>query len=334
MSIRLANEASIDWMHPSWRDLVIEELATDSAAREHFLKNCGPPGFLLALSVAGGATGGRVMPLLCSAKDWAALSDAVPRVLGFSQGASTKVLATLYAALSASPKLHATTSPMGRFADHVLSVLRELWANNHLQPTASEVERYYMISQVLDPLPPGPILKLIWTRSWNACNKQLANFETDERWPALNEIQNWLHLVQVIIENEPRFARQIELPAEFTEFAKNLLGKATVRGEAALDLEDPEYCTIEEGQLVVLHTIAQQIGTAFRSLKVTAKEAARKIWQNSMRVEELRRQMEEEARENDDGDVYDDSSEGDEAESEERTILDEYVNIDRLFADL
>ena len=127
---------------------------------------------------------------------------------------------------------------------------------------------------------------------------------------------------------------RLNCPLSSPNFAENLLGKARVRGEAALDLEDPDYCTIEEGQLVVLHTIAQQIGTAFRSLKVTAKEAARKIWQNSMRVEELRRQMEEEARENDDSDVYDDSSEGDEAESEERTILDEYVNLDRLFADL
>lgn len=321
-------------MHPSWRDLVIEELATDGAAREHFLKNCGPPGFLLALSVAGGATGGRVMPLLCTSKDWAALSDSVPRVLRLSEDASTKVLASLHAALTTAPKLHAATSPMGRFADHVLSVLRELWANNHLQPGAGEVERYYMISQLLDPLPPGPILKPIWTRSWKACNKQAASFETDERWPELHEVQDWLHLVQVIIENEPRFARQIGLPAEFTEFAKNLLEKVRVRGEAALDLETADYCTIEEGHLEVLQTIAHQIGTAFRSLKVTAKNAARKIWQNSMRVEELRHQMEEEARENEDSDPYDYSSEGDEAEPEERTILDEYVNIDRLFADL
>src|SRR5437773_2726429 len=123
VSIRIGIEASIDWMHPSWRDLVIEELATDEPAREHFLKNCGPPGFLLALSVAGGATGGRVMPLLRSPKDWTALTEAAPRVLRLSQDASTKVLASLHAALTTSPKIHATTSPMGGFAHHVLSVL-------------------------------------------------------------------------------------------------------------------------------------------------------------------------------------------------------------------
>jgi hypothetical protein len=222
VSIRIGTEASIDWMHPSWRDLVIEELANDEAARQHFLKSCGAPGFLLALSVAGGATGNRAMPLLCSPKDWAALSHAMPRVLRSSADASGKVLASLHAALITPPKIHSIISPMGAFADHLLSVLRELWASNGLRPSAVELERYYIISEALDPLPPGPILKPIWTRSWKAVNEQAASFKTGERWPELHEVQDWLNLVQVIMENELRFARQIGLPAKFTEFAKNL----------------------------------------------------------------------------------------------------------------
>ena len=209
-----------------------------------------------------------------------------------------------------------------------------LWGNSERQPSAAELERYYAVSQALKPLPPGPNLEPIWTRSYKAANKQAAGFKTDEYWPGLNEIHNWLNLVQVIMENEPRFVRQIGLPAKFLEFAKDLLDQIKLRGELQFELDSPDYYAIEEGHLDVLHAIAHQTGSAFPGLKAIAKEAKRKIWENASRVEQLRRQLEEEARESDyeqqEGDDYSD----DEPDPEERTILDEYVNVDRLFADL
>ena len=54
----------VDWVHPSWRDLVIESLADDAAARRHFLARCGVDGAALALSGGGGAAGERERPLL------------------------------------------------------------------------------------------------------------------------------------------------------------------------------------------------------------------------------------------------------------------------------
>ena len=47
----------VDWVHPSWRDLVIDELADDPAARRRFLSRCGVDGAALALSGGGGADG-------------------------------------------------------------------------------------------------------------------------------------------------------------------------------------------------------------------------------------------------------------------------------------
>src|SRR5205814_10573774 len=98
-------------MHPSWRDLVIEQLVTDENAREHFLKNCGLPGFLLALSVAGGATGTRAMPLLCRPEDWSALSHPAPPVLRPGDDASAKILASPRAALTPLSEIYLITSP-------------------------------------------------------------------------------------------------------------------------------------------------------------------------------------------------------------------------------
>ncbi len=41
------------WLHPSWRDLVIERLAADAQRRTDFLTRCGVEGLLLALSTRG-----------------------------------------------------------------------------------------------------------------------------------------------------------------------------------------------------------------------------------------------------------------------------------------
>ena len=64
-------------MHPSWRDLVIEQLAGDPVLRRRFLARCGVDGAALALSMAGGAGGERARPLLLEDADWDALGDGL-----------------------------------------------------------------------------------------------------------------------------------------------------------------------------------------------------------------------------------------------------------------
>jgi hypothetical protein len=67
----------ITWVHPTWRDLVIDQLAGDAALRGHFISHCGPHGVVLALSTGGGAAGRRRLPLICGDADWDALGDRV-----------------------------------------------------------------------------------------------------------------------------------------------------------------------------------------------------------------------------------------------------------------
>jgi hypothetical protein len=73
--LRLVNEGGVTWVHPSWRDLVIDELVGDRVARQKFLRACSIEGILLAVSTAGGATGERLLPLVRDDQDWDALSD-------------------------------------------------------------------------------------------------------------------------------------------------------------------------------------------------------------------------------------------------------------------
>jgi len=67
--LRKAGPPRFEWMHPSWRDLVIEHLVTNTAARRSFLRRCGVNGIMLALSGSGGKEGKRNLPLLVEPQD-------------------------------------------------------------------------------------------------------------------------------------------------------------------------------------------------------------------------------------------------------------------------
>ena len=98
----------VEWVHPSWRDLVIDALSADAAERRAFLEACELPGIELALSTGGGATGGRTLPLLAADEDWDALGDAVHQLCrDASQPELARLLGALETAVYAAPTLRA-----------------------------------------------------------------------------------------------------------------------------------------------------------------------------------------------------------------------------------
>ena len=73
--VRVDDAGAVTWVHPSWRDLVIEQLVKDGPSRRRFLRACSLGGITLAVSTAGGSSGERELPLLREDGDWDALSD-------------------------------------------------------------------------------------------------------------------------------------------------------------------------------------------------------------------------------------------------------------------
>ncbi|MCH8837926.1 MAG: hypothetical protein IIA60_09040 [Candidatus Marinimicrobia bacterium] len=53
---------TVDWIHPSYRDLLIEVLQNDQELQEEFLKTANVEGITLALSVSGSSYGERLLP--------------------------------------------------------------------------------------------------------------------------------------------------------------------------------------------------------------------------------------------------------------------------------
>jgi hypothetical protein len=64
-----------DWIHPSYRDLVIDELTVDPELRTQFLRRASLEGVKLAISDTGGQEGLRRLPFMVSAESWEVLEE-------------------------------------------------------------------------------------------------------------------------------------------------------------------------------------------------------------------------------------------------------------------
>ncbi len=149
----------IDWMHPSYRDLVIDELHQHATLRKKFLTHAGLGGLSLALSTAGGAEGSRRFPLMESNGDWAIVTRR-GRELATNPAMVSQLITIAANAVS-------DANPSER--KDVLKLLRELcemgsrtWNEAKFAIKRSDLQVYYNASILVSPLPPMPDLSVIW----------------------------------------------------------------------------------------------------------------------------------------------------------------------------
>jgi hypothetical protein len=160
--VRLVPPTSVAWVHPSWRDLVIAELAEDATARRQFLECCGLEGILLALSVAGGVAGERALPLLYDDIDWDTLAARVGRLAPDLDDASViRLLESLDAALDADLAGRARAEA-GAVARLVLERLAAAWDDRHVTLSVATLEAWFAVASQLPEPPTAPELGRTW----------------------------------------------------------------------------------------------------------------------------------------------------------------------------
>jgi hypothetical protein len=152
----------IAWVHPSWRDLVIDRLAADPAARREFLAACGVEGALLALSVGGGYSGERALPLLQSDADWDALGAGLHLLLRDADDPGlVRLLGALGAAASA-PLPAARRRELDALTLAALEQVRDRWDAGHLPLALPPLEAWFDATTRLHEPPRPPDVAATW----------------------------------------------------------------------------------------------------------------------------------------------------------------------------
>jgi hypothetical protein len=237
-------EVSIEWVHPSVRDVVIEHLGRDPAARRAFLSRAGLDGLMLALSSEGGSEGERLFPLLLESDDWA---QAIERLADLPANLTSKGdlprLASLFAdtaRLAGDPEGASHEAELKALTKGGLEALAAEWDRRGEPLTNPELRSFYTASAGFLPPLSGPDLLPSWRAAVEAVDKTLADAYFE---PLLSLADEWLTQANLMRVYEPRWLKGLDFPAAYTE----RLGAIADRTEAARDgLNRPEVGDREE----------------------------------------------------------------------------------------
>jgi hypothetical protein len=197
--VRVVHPAGVTWVHPSWRDLVIDELAGDADARHDFLRACGIHGIVLALSTAGGAAGARSLPLLVHDADWDALADRVAALIPELEAPEvTMLLAALGEARQAAPE------EGNALATDVLGQLARLWDRGATAAPVGLLAAWFELAAELEEQPHPPSAAPAW---FDLVPTGRVDIVADAV-----EFDDWAALVELLAERAPGALQALGFP--------------------------------------------------------------------------------------------------------------------------
>jgi hypothetical protein len=159
--LRVVDETHVTWVHPSWRDLVVEELIDDPAARRSFLCASSIEGVLLAVSTAGGSSGERLLPLLRADEDWDALSDRLAVLMpDLDEPDLTRLFVALAEAQSALPG--GVRRELDALASYALELVVRRWNRDHAVIPVGLLAAWFELADALGEPPARPQLAPTW----------------------------------------------------------------------------------------------------------------------------------------------------------------------------
>jgi hypothetical protein len=207
----------VDWVHPSWRDLVIESLSNDPDERRRFLRRCGVDGAAIALSTEGGAGGERTRPLLQSDLDWDALGDGLYVLCAELDEAEAIRLLDVIAAAGEDDEVRA-------LAELVLKRLG--WSGKAVSVDA--IGAWVAVSARLDPRPEPPAVAMTWL----ALEPSHAPQTPEE----LERMADWLRLAELLTERAPELVEGLGFPHRYEEVLE-AFASTTPRDEPPIERE-------------------------------------------------------------------------------------------------
>ncbi len=196
----------VAWVHPSWRDLVIEHVSKDDVVRQRFLRGCSIHGTLLALSSAGGEAGARQLPLLKNDRDWDALTDRVHELAPSLEQA--ELIGLLDGAAHTLRELKSTAAEpeAEALARALLARFNSLWATAHTPIALPELEAWLGLASLLSPRPSPPSIAVTWAELLPVTAPDISEYRSLERFA------DWLTLADLLLDYDPEVLHQLGFP--------------------------------------------------------------------------------------------------------------------------
>lgn len=190
----------IDWVHPSFRDLVIDELANDLRLQERYWQGADALGVAIALSESGGAAGNRRWPLLAHEQSWKWFADCCERLASFSEQSGTRQLvAYLLAAWKQEDVADDEKSRLLQVSSRVLHAVAARWSTD-LSDAGEDAVKVFTelrsLSGIAVPMPDlGRVFETVTTDLEVMAHQEIIQ-DTDD-------LETFLRVVALLMEYQP-----------------------------------------------------------------------------------------------------------------------------------
>ena len=193
----------VDWIHPSCKDLVIEELARQPQLRNAFLRVMSLAGIKIAISSAGGAEGKRVFPFLTSIQSWEFLQERCASVISAGSDDEIADLLRVLAEAHAKGPSENARRQVERSLGMACSDARRKWDRKGLSISTEGFAAYCEAGSRLPEMPDLPNVESSWREREDKFREKIQKsgniFDLD-----VDDVCDWARFASAVIGINPR----------------------------------------------------------------------------------------------------------------------------------
>lgn len=226
--------ASYEWVHPSCRDLVIEEMGEDPLVRKQFLSCCSPMGIHLATSHGGGPSGNLTAPLLIDQRDWEACAQRCIKLARAGEDVLKLVLGNYSTIKTDSPSSVYVKKFEKDILEPLVAAISELSSKENVFKKPEHLARFYTAREAIESYISSPNVTFIWSSIIESTKSDLAgDVPIAER---SGDSSMFLALYKLLRKYDPSFLRKASTQADFNDAIRRF-------SECGKSLGDPmDYC--------------------------------------------------------------------------------------------
>jgi uncharacterized coiled-coil protein SlyX len=308
----------LDWIHPSYRDLLIEKLSINRKMRVRYLTLGGIAAIGLALSQVGGASGEREFPLLPDDESWQALTGACQEVISHGKTSSIDELLAILDSIATSPSPY--EAKIDQLAELVCNTVSKKWNEVGEDLTADKLSRFYKISVKAPGLIASPDLSQSWSSHFDLAEASVKSRNTQGLQLDADDIADWAEMMLTLQQNEPRFLKKVGFPSKYSSIVDEIITIASEEAVGDVSFDDPDDYYAEAERL-------RKLETALANFKDLFSEKASQIAETEKIVHAQADHMEEEHERHKDREPEDFEPQSESAPKEIFSISDLFIDL-------
>lgn len=236
---RNGDYVGVDWVHPSYRDVVIERVSHDWELQAQFWRNASPTALGLAFSEAGGAEGKMIWAWATCPDVFVDIERLFLQVIAKGESVSLVELLSIVAGASRAAAPAETRQRFLEFVPRVIEAIKSRWLEAQHIPSLRELNLLVRICDVHDLDKPVEYVTEGWLDFRGSLIDRFGNYAVD-----VHDIDRWLGWVQLLGQALPDLWGDANLARDLVDDVEGI--QSAFESEAELDVDDIEAEYLEE----------------------------------------------------------------------------------------